>query len=184
MLCLIRAIKRYLSRMEQFRSECSGLLLLMSKRRNGCPKTPFCFGLGRQFPSLISQQGSQGQCSHSTEDRYFTFPQKELCSTVSTEGCYLVITDDLLSQLSKRCHPQVWIPSWISSPSALTWFLKRLCSLLALWLWCSNPRFGLLQRCVHHPLYLFWIYGSFIFTLSIIPEELQQPYTQESLVST
>ena len=129
LLCSIRAIKRYFSRTQQFRSECSGLFIFVTKRKEWAFWNTILFW----FRLLISQPlmwtAGQSRSRLTKYERYVLHFSSERTVQASRYwrlvlGHYRQISQPLTYEMSPT---GIWTPS----PSTLCWLLKRLCILLA-----------------------------------------------------
>ena len=107
LLSSIRALRKYLSRTEQFRSGIEGLFVSAGhvKKRVSCNTISFwlngsCFCFRREL-SCTDSQGSQSQEGRDV----FTF-QEEQSGPPGTEGGNMVLPVNLLGLLSEGCRPQ------------------------------------------------------------------------------
>ena len=135
--CLIRSIlskdiKRYLSRMEQFRPECSALFFLITKRKKRVSQNTISFFI-RSVISHADQSATGEDCRAVTIKAHKIWKigtslllRKNFVVQQVLKGkdWYLVIADDLLSHILSNVTTGIWIPS----SSALWWLLKRFCS--------------------------------------------------------
>ena len=113
LLCPVRALKGYFSRMEQFRPECSALFILTTKRKKFVSWITISFWsrlvIFHAYQSATDEDYRAVKVKVRELWKIGTSPLlKELCSPAGAEGLDLVIADDFLSLLLLRCHPQAY----------------------------------------------------------------------------
>ena len=110
LLCPISALSKHLP---GWSSTVLGFPICSShcvRGRNGCPETPFCFGLDRSSALHkgllpLSTADWLGFRHTSQKDCDFIAVQEGLCNPASIEGWVLVVLEYLLSLLPLRCYP-------------------------------------------------------------------------------
>ena len=108
--CLTRALKKHISKAEQFHPACRNLSL-PGKARNRYPETPFIFSELGQYsamlmglPRIMTAKPSRSR-HRVVEARYF-FTLGKLYSPAGIRSRHLIITNNFYCFLLDECHPQ------------------------------------------------------------------------------